>query len=101
MITLKKYPNRRIYDTSISRYITLDDVRDMISSGEEFNVVDSRSGVDLTRVTLLQILFDIESEKQFALLSQQALASLIRLHSSPDKAKFAPVIEQLLNMSDD
>ena len=100
MITLKKYPNRRIYDTSISRYITLDDVRDMISSDELFTVVDSRTGIDLTRSTLLQILFDIESDKQFALLSERAIASLIRLHSSPDKQKFAPVIEQLLNMSD-
>ena len=96
MIKLKKYPNRRIYDTSISCYITLDDVRDMVITGEPFNVVDSRTGQDLTRATLLQILFSIEEDKSVALLSETTVSNLIQLHASPDKAKLAKVIEQFL-----
>jgi len=96
MITLKKYPNRRIYDTSISEFITLDDVREMQLTNEAFVVVDSRSGRDLTRQTLLQILFDIEQDDEVALLSQRVVSSLIKMHSQPDKAKLASVLEQLI-----
>lgn len=100
MITLKKYPNRRIYDTSISEFITLDDVREMLITDEAFIVVDSRSGKDLTRQTLLQILFDIEQDAELGLLNQRVVASLIKMHSQPDKSKLASVLEQLIGFSD-
>lgn len=100
MITLKKYPNRRIYDTSISEFITLDDVREMLITEEAFIVVDSRSGKDLTRHTLLQILFDIEQDAELGLLNQRVIASLIKMHSQPDKSKLASVLEQLIASSD-
>ncbi len=100
MITLKKYPNRRIYDTSISEFITLDDVREMLITDEAFIVVDSRSGKDLTRQTLLQILFDIEQDAELGLLNQRVVASLIKMHSQPDKSKLASVLEQLIASSD-
>lgn len=99
MITLKKYPNRRIYDTSISEFITLDDVREMLITEEAFIVVDSRSGKDLTRHTLLQILFDIEQNAELGLLNQRVIASLIKMHSQPDKSKLASVLEQLIASS--
>ncbi|NVK11124.1 MAG: hypothetical protein HWD83_03900 [Gammaproteobacteria bacterium] len=99
MITLKKYPNRRIYDTSISEFITLDDVREMLITEEAFIVVDSRSGKDLTRHTLLQILFDIEQDAELGLLNQRVIASLIKMHSQPDKSKLASVLEQLIASS--
>jgi polyhydroxyalkanoate synthesis repressor PhaR len=100
MITLKKYPNRRIYDTSISEFITLEDVREMLITEEAFIVVDSRSGKDLTRPTLLQILFDIEQDAELGLLNQRVIASLIKMHSQPDKSKLASVLEQLIASSD-
>ncbi len=55
-ITIKKYENRRLYDTSSSRYVNLDDVASMIREGKEVRVVDARTGEDLTRVTLTQII---------------------------------------------
>ena len=53
---IKKYPNRRPYDTSKSRYVTLDDLRDLIWAGEEFIVRDLRTDDDLPRNTLMQII---------------------------------------------
>jgi len=53
---IKKYPNRRLYDTKTSSYITLADVKQMVLKQEEFRVVDAKSGDDMTRKILLQIL---------------------------------------------
>jgi polyhydroxyalkanoate synthesis repressor PhaR len=61
MRTIKKYPNRRLYDTEVSRYITISDLRQLIIEGEEFEVVDVASGDDLTRAVLLQIINEQES----------------------------------------
>ena len=58
MRTLKKYPNRRLYDTSQSCYVTIDNVRDLVLGHERFRVVDSKSGEDLTRSILLQIILN-------------------------------------------
>jgi polyhydroxyalkanoate synthesis repressor PhaR len=59
--TLKKYPNRRLYDTRTSSYITLADVKQMVLGGEEFEVRDAKTGEDLTRSILLQIILEEES----------------------------------------
>lgn len=61
-IVIRKYANRRLYDTSKSSYVTIDDLTSMVRAGTEFTVVDSASGQDLTRVTLMQIMLDIETE---------------------------------------
>ncbi|MBS0486064.1 MAG: polyhydroxyalkanoate synthesis regulator DNA-binding domain-containing protein, partial [Proteobacteria bacterium] len=53
---IKKYPNRRLYDTEISSYITLEEVRQLVIDGEEFEVRDAKTGDDLTRSVLLQII---------------------------------------------
>src|SRR3954449_10028421 len=58
---LKKYPNRRLYDTQLSSYITLADVKSMVLSGEHFEVRDAKTGEDLTRSILLQIILEEES----------------------------------------
>ena len=58
--TIKKYPNRRLYDTANSGYITLADVKQMVLENIEFQVVDAKSGDDLTRAILLQIILDEE-----------------------------------------
>ena len=59
---IKKYPNRRLYDTKTSSYITLADVKQMVLKQEEFQVVDAKSGEDLTRQILLQIILDEEPD---------------------------------------
>src|ERR1035437_5154605 len=57
-VTIKKYPNRRLYDTSSRRYVNLEDLAAMIRKGHELRVVDARTGEDLTRVILTQIIVE-------------------------------------------
>jgi polyhydroxyalkanoate synthesis repressor PhaR len=76
---IKKYPNRRLYDTEISSYITIDDVRQLIVDGEEFEVRDAKTGEDLTRQVLLQIIAEHEQKGQ-PMLSTQLLSQLIRFY---------------------
>ena len=76
---IKKYPNRRLYDTEISSYITIEDVRQLIVDGEEFEVRDARSGEDLTRQVLLQIIAEHEEHGQ-PILSTQLLSQIIRFY---------------------
>jgi polyhydroxyalkanoate synthesis repressor PhaR len=75
---LKKYPNRRLYDTTLSRYVTQDDVRQLVLERVGFRVVDARSGADLTRTVLLQIVTEREMEGP-PLLMPEVLMELIRL----------------------
>ncbi|GGE46412.1 methyl-accepting chemotaxis protein [Marinicauda pacifica] len=62
VIIIKKYANRRLYDTSASRYVTLEHLRDLVRAGKDFQVVDAKSGDDLTRSVLGQIIFEQESK---------------------------------------
>jgi polyhydroxyalkanoate synthesis repressor PhaR len=79
---LKKYPNRRIYDTSCSRFITIADVRRLVLDYEPFRVVDSRTGADLTRATLLQVITEMEAEGRESLLTDRVLEELIRFYGN-------------------
>jgi polyhydroxyalkanoate synthesis repressor PhaR len=76
---IKKYPNRRLYDTKISSYITIEDVRQLIVDGEEFEVRDAKSGEDLTRQVLLQIIAEHEQDGE-PMLSTQLLSQIIRFY---------------------
>jgi polyhydroxyalkanoate synthesis repressor PhaR len=76
---IKKYPNRRLYDTKTSSYITLADVKQMVLKQEEFQVVDAKSGEDLTRQILLQIILEEESGGM-PMFSSDLLAQLIRFY---------------------
>jgi polyhydroxyalkanoate synthesis repressor PhaR len=62
---VKRYANRKLYDTERSCYVTLDDISTMIKSGEEVQVIDNKSGDDLTSVTLAQIIFETEKKAHF------------------------------------
>lgn len=62
---VKRYANRKLYDTERSCYVTLDDISVMIKAGEEVRVVDNKTGEDLTSVTLAQIIFEAEKKKSF------------------------------------
>ena len=77
--TLKKYPNRRLYDTRSSSYITLADVKKMVLAGEQFDVRDAKTGEDLTRSILLQIILEEEAGGA-PMFSEAALANLIRFY---------------------
>ena len=76
---IKKYPNRRLYDTEISSYITLEDVRQLICDGETFEVIDAKTGEDLTRTVLLQIIAEHE-EKGPPIFSTELLTQIIRFY---------------------
>ncbi|RZL01367.1 MAG: polyhydroxyalkanoate synthesis repressor PhaR [Rubrivivax sp.] len=78
---IKKYPNRRLYDTQTSSYITLVDVKDMVLACENFVVLDAKSGEDLTRSILLQIILE-EETGGVPMFSSQALAQIIRFYGN-------------------
>jgi polyhydroxyalkanoate synthesis repressor PhaR len=73
---IKRYTNRKLYDTVESRYVTLDEIAEMIKVGAEVKIVDNRTKEDLTSVTLAQIIF--EEEKKTSKMSLQTLRDLIR-----------------------
>src|ERR1700680_4520301 len=79
---IRKYSNRRLYDTAGSRHVTLEDLRQLIVSGEKIKVIDDKSGEDLTRSVLLQI---IAEQEQFGLpvLGSELLEMIIRFNGGP------------------
>lgn len=76
---IKKYPNRRLYDTQTSSYITLTDVKQLVLDDEDFTVVDAKSSEDLTRSILLQIILEEESNGS-PMFSSGALSQIIRYY---------------------
>lgn len=81
-IIIKKYANRRLYDTQTSSYITQEDLFHLAKKGENFEVKDAKTGEDLTRNVLTQIIFDEESKKAVPLLPISFLRRLIRLYDN-------------------
>lgn len=96
MVTIKKYPNRRLYDTSRSQYINLDYIHQLINEHEDFEVVDSKSGADLTKNILLQIISEEETSEQQSLLTNQLLKQLIRFYGSDMQVFVRQYLEQSL-----
>lgn len=94
MRVLKKYPNRRLYDTQNSVYVTLEDVRQMVLKNESIQVVDSRTGADLTRSVLLQIIAEQEGEGHEPLLTNRVLQQLIRFYGDSMQGVLSRYIEQ-------
>ena len=90
---IKKYPNRRLYDTKTSSYITLADVKQMVLKQEEFQVVDAKSGDDLTRPILLQIILDEESGGM-PLFSSDLLSQLIRSYGNAMQGMMGSYLER-------
>ena len=78
---IKKYPNRRLYDTALSCYITLADVRDLVLNQDEFQVIDAKTGDDLTRSILLQIILEAESGGA-PMFTSDVLAQMIRFYGN-------------------
>ena len=76
---IKKYPNRRLYDTAVSRYVSLADIRQLVVDGVRFRVIDTRTEEDLTRSILLQIIVEQE-EKGQPILSTELLEKIIRFY---------------------
>jgi polyhydroxyalkanoate synthesis repressor PhaR len=94
---IKKYPNRRLYDTEDSRYITLSDIRDLVLGKVEFVVVDKKNGHDITRCVLLQVISEQEQHGD-AVMSQAFLSEIIRYHDELTSAPLSTYLEQSLSM---
>ncbi len=77
MIVIKRYPNRKLYDTSVKRYITLDGIAGLIRDGQEVQVLDHTTGEDLTALTLTQIIFEQE-KKNSGFLPRSVLTGLVK-----------------------
>ena len=97
---IKKYPNRRLYDTEESKYIKLTQVRDLIRQDIPFMVVDSQSNDDITRSILLQIILEQESESN-PLFSNENLQRFIQYYSDNTHQGFSGFMEQSLQFFHD
>ena len=92
---IKKYPNRRLYDTKTSSYITLADVKQMVVKNEEFQVVDAKTNEDLSRQILLQIILDEESGGM-PMFSSDLLSQMIRSYGSAMQGFMGSYLEKNL-----
>ncbi|HEY4407944.1 MAG TPA: polyhydroxyalkanoate synthesis repressor PhaR [Xanthobacteraceae bacterium] len=79
-VTIKKYANRRLYNTGTSTYVTLEDLAGMVKAGENFVVYDAKTGEDITRSVLAQIIFEQENKEGQSLLPITFLRQLIRFY---------------------
>ena len=94
---IKKYPNRRLYDTEISSYITLEEVRQLVLDGEDFEVRDAKSGDDLTRSVLLQIISEHE-ETGSPMFTTQLLSQVIRFYGDSMQGFMGSYLEKSLQI---
>jgi polyhydroxyalkanoate synthesis repressor PhaR len=93
---IKKYPNRRLYDTKHSTYVTLFDIKGLVMSQEPFIVQDAKTGEEITRSILMQIILEEESNGH-PLFSTQSLTQMIRFYGNSLQGMMAPFLEQNLN----
>ncbi len=90
--TIKKYANRRLYDTQASRHVTLDGIRQLVVEGEELAVIDDTTGEDLTRSILLQVISEQEQGGR-PILSAGMLRHIIRFYGNPMQEFMAQYLE--------
>src|SRR3954465_2239408 len=90
---IKKYPNRRLYDTQTSSYITLADVKQLVLDNEQFTVVDAKTDEDLTRSILLQIILEEESNGS-PMFSSNALSQIIRYYGHAMQGMMGSYLEK-------
>ncbi len=96
-ITIKKYANRRLYNTATSSYVTLDHLCQMVKDGQDFTVFDAKSGEDITRSVLTQIIFEQEGKDGQNLLPIQFLRKLIGFYDG----QMQHMVPNYLNLSMD
>jgi polyhydroxyalkanoate synthesis repressor PhaR len=95
---IKKYGNRRLYDTSRSKYVTLDDLVEIVARGEEMKVVDAQTGEDLTKRVMTQIILHEEEQKRLNLLPLSFLKKLIQYRDESLREFFQKYMSLSLDM---
>jgi polyhydroxyalkanoate synthesis repressor PhaR len=96
-ITIKKYANRRLYNTGTSTYVTLEDLATMVKNGEDFLVYDAKTGDDITRQVLAQIIFEQENKAGQNLLPTTFLRQLIRFYGDSMQMLVPRYLEQSID----
>jgi polyhydroxyalkanoate synthesis repressor PhaR len=96
--TIKKYANRRLYNTGTSTYVTLEDLAAMVKDGEDFLVYDAKTGDDITRSVLAQIIFEQENKAGQNLLPTTFLRQLIRFYGDSMQMVVPKYLEQSIDM---
>src|SRR6201995_2261141 len=96
-VTIKKYANRRLYNTGTSTYVTLEDLASMVKAGEDFIVYDAKSGDDITRSVLAQIIFEQENKEGQSLLPIAFLRQLIRFYGDSMQMMVPRYLEQSID----
>ena len=96
-ITIKKYANRRLYNTGSSAYVTLEDLGRMVKDGEDFVVIDAKTGEEITRSVLTQIIFEQEAKEGQSLLPISFLRQLIRFYGDSMQMLVPGYLEMSLN----
>ena len=96
-VTIKKYANRRLYNTGTSTYVTLEDLATMVKSGEDFAVFDAKTGEDITRSVLAQIIFEQENKEGQSLLPITFLRQLIRFYGDSMQMLVPRYLEQSMS----
>ncbi|MBY0382145.1 MAG: polyhydroxyalkanoate synthesis repressor PhaR [Xanthobacteraceae bacterium] len=96
-ITIKKYANRRLYNTGTSTYVTLEDLAGMVKEGEDFLVFDAKTGDDITRSVLAQIIFEQENKAGQNLLPTTFLRQLIRFYGDSMQMVVPKYLEQSID----
>ena len=96
--TIKKYANRRLYNTGTSTYVTLEDLAAMVKNGEDFLVYDAKTGDDITRSVLAQIIFEQENKAGQNLLPTTFLRQLIRFYGDSMQMVVPKYLEQSIDM---
>jgi len=96
-VTIKKYANRRLYNTGTSTYVTLEDLAVMVKNGEDFVVYDAKSGEDITRSVLAQIIFEQENKEGQSLLPIAFLRQLIRFYGDSMQMMVPHFLEQSMS----
>ena len=91
---IKKYPNRRLYDTATSSYITLDDVKKLVLDHVQFKIEDAKTKEDLTRAILLQIILEEESGEGAPMFSCDALSQIIRFYGNAMQGMMGNYLEK-------
>jgi polyhydroxyalkanoate synthesis repressor PhaR len=95
--TIKKYPNRRLYDTVESRYITLADIRRLVIERIDLVVIDKKTQTDITRSILLQVIAEQEHDSE-PLMSRDFLSQVIRSYGSDARSAMGSYLEQTLKL---
>ena len=93
-VTIKKYANRRLYNTGTSTYVTLEDLATMVKDGQNFVVYDAKTGEDITRSVLAQIIFEQENKEGQSLLPITFLRQLIRFYGDSMQMLVPRYLEQ-------